>query len=153
MTVTSSSITKKLLKLPLLSLDVGGRRIGVAVSDSLGLTCHGVQCLYRQHADWQKQALDIAHKYSCKGIVVGLALNMDGSEGTQAADCKAAAAQFQKFTDLPVKLWDERLSSWSARERLREQGLREEKVNRLVDQTAAAIILEDFLAANPVHNA
>ncbi len=150
MTVTSCSTTNKPLpKLPLLSLDIGSRHIGVAVSDSLGLSCHGMARLCRQHKEWQQDVLKIARKYDCKGIVVGLAKNMDGSEGPQAADCRTVAAQLQKITDLPLFLWDERLSSWSARERLRERGLKEEKIARLIDQTAAAIILEDFIAANP----
>jgi len=74
---------------------------------------------------------------------------MDGSEGVQAADCRAAASQLQEITDLPVEFSDERLSSWAARERLREQGLRQEKIAGLIDQTAAAIILEGYLAEHP----
>jgi len=137
------------IKLPLVSLDIGSRRIGIAVSDSLGLVCHGVKLIHRRRTDWRRQVLGIAHEYGCRGIVVGLARNMNGSEGAQAADCRTAASQLQEITDLPVEFSDERLSSWAARERLREQGLRQEKIARLVDQTAAAIILEGYLAEHP----
>jgi len=135
--------------LPLLSLDIGTRRIGVAVSDSLGLACHGIKLIYRRDANWRQQILNIAAEYGCKGIVVGLARNMDGSEGVQAADCRAAASQLQEITDLTLVFSDERLSTWSAKERLRSQGLREQKIASLVDQTAAAIILEGYLAGHP----
>jgi len=137
------------IKLPLVSLDIGSRRIGIAVSDSLGLVCHGVKLIHRRQTGWRRQVLDIAHEYGCKGIIIGLARNMDGSEGVQAADCRAAASQLQEITDLPVEFSDERLSSWAAKERLREQGLRQEKIAGLIDQTAAAIILEGYLAEHP----
>jgi len=91
----------------------------------------------------------LAKEYGIRGIVVGLARNMDGSEGPQAADCRAAAAQLQQQVSLPICFWDERLSSWTAKERLFGQGLSEKKVREKLDQTAAAVILEDFIAAHP----
>lgn len=133
----------------MLALDIGARRIGVAVCDRMGLSSHGIARLNRRNKNWYRQVLDLAHRYSCGGIVVGLAVNMDGSEGLQAADCRRAAQTLRGHSKLPVLLWDERLSTWSARERLRAHGLSEKKVAALVDQTAAAIILEDFLAAHP----
>ncbi len=89
------------------------------------------------------------HEYGAKGVVVGLPLNMDGSEGVQAEDARAAASQLVEVINLPVCFQDERLSSWSAKERLYAQGLSEKRVRERVDQTAAAIILGDFLSANP----
>jgi len=135
------------LPLPLLSLDIGGKRIGVAVCDRLGIGCHGIACLHRLDRGWPQQALKIAAEYGCKGIVIGLPKNMDGSEGAQAADCRAAAAELGKATRLPIAFCDERLSSWTAKERLFAQGLNEKKVRERLDQTAAAVILEDFLSA------
>ncbi len=137
------------LELPLLSIDIGECRIGIAVCDSLGLSCRGVACLQRPHAGWVKQLQAIASEYGCLGIIAGLPRNMDGTEGRQAADCRNVADQIRRSSGLPVILWDERLSTWAARDRLRAQGLSEKKIAGCVDQTAAAIILESFLAAHP----
>lgn len=135
--------------LPLLALDIGGKRIGVAVSDRLGIACHGIKCLFRNDQGWPKQALKIAAEYGCRGLVVGLPRNMDGTEGVQAADCRAAAAQLAEETTLPIAFHDERLTTWTAKERLYAQGLNEKKVREKLDQTAAAVILEDFISAHP----
>jgi len=137
------------LTLPLLALDVGKKRIGVAVSDRLGYSCRGIACLHRNDSGWPKQALKLIKEYGCKGIVVGLAKNMDGSEGAQAKDCRKGAAQLQQVISLPILFQDERLSTWTAKERLFAQGLNEKKVIAKLDQTAAAVILEDFIAAHP----
>lgn len=137
------------LSLPLLALDVGKKRIGVAVSDQLGLSCRGITCLHRNDSGWPKQALKLIKEYGCKGIVIGLARNMDGTEGEQAEDCRGGAGQLQQVTDLPILFQDERLSTWTARERLFAQGLNEKRVRVKLDQTAAAVILEDFIAAHP----
>ena len=87
-------------------------------------------------------------EYGIKALVVGLPKNMDGTEGSQAEDCRKAAAQLSKTTDLPILFQDERLSTWTAKERLFAQGLNEKKVRAKLDQTAAAVFLEDFIAAN-----
>lgn len=153
MTATSCSTTDSGLPpqfaLPLLALDVGGKRIGVAVCDKLAISTRGIACLFRKDQGWSRQALKLAEQYGCRGFVVGLPLNMDGSEGVQAADCREAAAELARLSDLPVVMQDERLSSWTAKERLYAQGLNEKKVRERLDQTAAAVILEDFLAIHP----
>jgi len=147
-TAANSDLTPD-FSLPLLALDVGMKRIGVAVSDRLGISCRGIACLHRNDKGWPKQALKLLNEYGCKGIVVGLARNMDGSEGVQAADCRKGAEELRQVTDLPILFQDERLSSWTAKERLFAQGLNEKKVKEKLDQTAAAVILEDFIAAHP----
>jgi len=147
MTIKSSSTSKPTL--PLIALDIGGKRIGVAVSDRLGISCHGVTCLFRNDQGWPKQTLKIIREYGSKGIVLGLPKNMDGSEGSQAEDCRKAARQLSQTTDLPIFFQDERLSTWTAKERLFAQGLNEKKVREKLDQTAAAVFLEDFIAAHP----
>jgi len=145
----TSDSTRSNLQLPLISLDVGSKRIGVAVSDRLGLGARGIACLQRRDTGWPKQLLKLVAEYGCRGFVIGLPKNMDGSEGPQAEDCRSAAAELATACELPQVMWDERLTTWTAKERLREQGLNEKKVAEKVDQTAAAIILEDFLAAHP----
>jgi putative Holliday junction resolvase len=135
--------------LPLLALDVGGKRIGVAVSDRLGFSCRGVTCLFRNDQGWPKQVLKLMQEYGSKAVVVGLPKNMDGTEGAQAEDCRKAAKQLASVIGLPIVFQDERLSTWTAKERLFAQGLNEKKVRAKLDQTAAAVFLEDFISANP----
>ncbi len=147
MTITSYETSD--ISLPLLALDIGGKRIGVAVSDRLGISCRGVTCLFRNDQGWPKQTLKIVREYGSKGIVVGLPKNMDGSEGSQAEDCRKAAKQLSEFTQLPIFFQDERLSTWTAKERLFAQGLNEKRMRAKLDQTAAAVFLEDFISAHP----
>ena len=136
-------------RLPLIALDVGSKRIGVAVCDRFGLACRGIACLHRKDQGWPLQLAKLIREYGSSGIVVGLPKNMDGSEGVQAADVRAAVTELAETTDLDIVLQDERLSTWTARERLFDQGLSEKKVRERLDQTAAAVILEDFLATYP----
>ena len=150
MTAASCSTTdSSTLTLPLLALDIGGKRIGVAVCDRFGLAARGVACLRRRDIQWPQRVLEIAARFGCRGIVIGLPVHMHGDEGEQAADCRRAAERLRKVTSLPVFFQDERLSSWSAKKRLFALGLKEKKVRERVDQTAAAIILEEFLSAHP----
>ncbi|RMH51956.1 MAG: Holliday junction resolvase RuvX [Zetaproteobacteria bacterium] len=136
------------VQLPLLALDVGMRRIGVAVCDALGIGCRGIACLDRGAPDWPEQVCRRATEYRCRGIVIGLPRNMDGSSGAQAEDCRRAAGELAAVCPLPIHFQDERLSSWEAKARLFAQGYSEKRVRKLLDQTAAAVILESFLARN-----
>jgi len=132
------------IELPLLALDIGMRRIGVAVCDALGISCRGVTCLQRNDKQWPQQVVTRATESRSCGIVIGIPHHMDGSRGRQADDCQQAADQLAKQCSLPIYFQDERLSSWEAKERLFAQGLNEKKVKQKIDQTAAAIILEAF---------
>jgi len=133
----------------LLALDIGTKRIGVAVCDRLGISTRGIACLHRRDQGWTTQIQKIIDEYGIRAIVAGLPKNMDGSEGMQAEDARAAVTELQQRIDLPVVFQDERLTTWTARERLYAQGLSPKKVQERIDQTAAAIILEDFLYAHP----
>ncbi len=137
------------LQLPLIALDIGMKRIGVAVCDRMAFSCRGLTCLHRRDQGWPKQLLKLIREYGSRGIVAGLPKNMDGSEGIQAADARAAIRELEAVCSLPVAFQDERLSTWTAKERLFAQGLNEKKVKAKLDQTAAAVILEDFLSAHP----
>lgn len=141
--------TAETLQLPLLALDIGMKRIGVAVCDRLAISCRGVTYLHRNDKGWPQQLLKLIREYGSKSIVAGLPKNMDGTEGVQAKDARAAVRQLKLVTPLPVVFQDERLSTWTAKERLYAQGLNEKKVKEKIDQTAAAVILEDFLLAHP----
>ncbi len=145
--MNSESCSTSEISLPLLALDIGGKRIGIAVSDRLGLSCRGITCLFRNDKNWTQQVNKLIAEYGIKGLVVGLPKNMDGTEGVQAQDCRDAANILSKSSDLPIFFQDERLSTWTAKERLFAQGLNEKKVKAKLDQTAAAVFLEDFIAA------
>jgi len=137
------------LQLPLIALDIGMKRIGVAVCDRMAYSFRGVTCLHRRDQGWPNQLQKLIREYGSKGIVAGLPKNMDGSEGVQAADARAAVRELKKTCTLPIVFQDERLSTWTAKERLFAQGLNEKKVKAKLDQTAAAVILEDFVSTYP----
>jgi putative Holliday junction resolvase len=131
----------------LAALDVGDARIGLAVCDELGLTVRGVATVRRVggRRDLEEIAARLA-PYDPARVVVGLPLNMDGSEGRQAARVRAFAERLGAYLGLPVELWDERLTTVEAERTLRAAGLSRARRRVLVDQEAAAIILQSYLA-------
>jgi putative holliday junction resolvase len=130
----------------LLGLDVGSRRIGIAVSDPLGITAQGLETLQRRNKRFDLQALEeIIRKYEIHEIVVGLPLRMSGAEGTQSEKMQAFADDLRKRFGLPVHMWDERLTSAEANRLLRETELSIEKRAKAVDRMAAILILQSFM--------
>jgi putative holliday junction resolvase len=131
------------------ALDVGDARIGVAVSDELGMTARGIGVVKRVGGVRDLDAIArMLAPFAPARIVVGLPLNMNGSEGPQAAKVRAFAAKVEGHLALPVALWDERLTSVEAEEALRAAKIRPGRRRQLIDQEAAAIILESFLRAS-----
>jgi putative Holliday junction resolvase len=130
----------------ILAVDWGWARLGVAVSDDLGLTAHGLSTVTRRS---DAQALDeIAGHVSllhADEIVVGLPKNMDGSEGPSAEAARAFARAVAERFHLPVHLWDERLTTLAADRALVTAGVRRRTRRGLVDQVAATLILQGFL--------
>ncbi|HRY30208.1 MAG TPA: Holliday junction resolvase RuvX, partial [Elusimicrobiota bacterium] len=106
-----------------LGLDWGRARIGVAVSDELGLMAHPVARVPFLSAEQVvEEIIRLCRERGASEIVVGLPLNMDGSEGESARSVRDWAAKIGSAAALPVVLWDERLTSWEADRRLREKG-------------------------------
>jgi putative Holliday junction resolvase len=130
-----------------LGLDVGNRRIGVAVSDELGLTAQPVMTLERKHGrnEDARSLARLARRLEVVGIVVGLPLHMDGTESLQAARTRVFAEALGERTGLPVFLWDERLTTEEAHQILYEAGHARQEHRRVVDQVAATLILQGFL--------
>lgn len=129
-----------------LGLDVGSRRIGVAVSDPLGITAQGLDTLERRNKRHDFQHLrDVIRKYEVNQIVVGLPLRMSGEEGIQADKMQSFAEELRKRFKLPVHLWDERLTSAEANRLLRETELSIEKRGKAVDRMAAVLILQGWM--------
>jgi putative Holliday junction resolvase len=132
------------------ALDVGDVRIGVAVSDELGLTVRGIATIRRVGGQRDLEAIArTLRPLAPERVVVGLPFNMDGTEGPQAARVRRFVAKLEPHLGVPVVLWDERLTSVAAEEALRAAGLRRDKRRALIDQEAAAVILESYLARTP----
>jgi putative Holliday junction resolvase len=125
---------------------VGSRRIGVAVTDPLGITAQGLDTLQRQNKRYDFEYLRrVIRDYEIKEIVVGLPLRMSGAEGTQSEKMRAFAEDLRKKFRLPVHLWDERLTSAEANRFLRETDLSIEKRGKAVDRMAAVLILQGWM--------
>jgi putative Holliday junction resolvase len=130
-----------------LGLDVGNRRIGVAVSDELGLTAQPVLTLERRHNQREdlRSLARLARRFAVAGIVVGNPLHLSGDVSPQAVKNQAFAAALGELTGLPIHLWDERLTSREAHRILYEAGHARQEHRRVVDQVAATLILQSFL--------
>lgn len=127
-------------------MDVGSRRIGIAVSDPLGITAQGLETLQRSNKKADFAALErIIREYGVREIVVGLPLRMSGAEGTQSDKMLGFAEDLRKRFRLPVNLWDERLTSAEANRLLRETDLSIEKRAKAVDRMAAVLILQGWM--------
>lgn len=140
-----------------LGLDVGSRRIGVAVSDELGLTAQPVLTLVRRHnpRDDLRSLARLARRFGVAGIVVGNPLHLSGESSPQAARTHAFAAELGTLTGLPIHLWDERLTTREAHQILYEAGHPRQEHRKVVDQVAATLILQDFINQRlpPLHRA
>jgi putative holliday junction resolvase len=147
--VESSSFRKDIHGKPngrVLGLDVGSRRIGIAVSDPLGITAQGLETLQRKNKRYDFEYLArVIQEYEVGEIVVGLPLRMSGAEGTQSEKMRAFAEDLRKRFGLPVRLWDERLTSAEANRFLRETELSIEKRGKAVDRMAAVLILQGWM--------
>ena len=125
---------------------MGSRRIGIAVSDPLGITAQGLETLQRQNKRQDLAALErVIRDYDVREIVVGLPLRMSGAEGTQSEKMQVFAEELRKRFRLPVHLWDERLTSAEANRLLRETDISIEKRGKAVDRMAAVLILQGWM--------
>ena len=130
----------------LLALDLGEKRTGAAITDELRLTVRPLPALHQ--TNWKellRSVAEIVRRFDAKGLVIGLPLNFDGSEGLAAQKARQRARDFELSLKLPVYLQDERLSSVAAEENLRSSGLAEKEIRDLVDSHSAAIILNHLL--------
>src|ERR1700677_2961226 len=132
-----------------LGLDVGSRRIGVAVSDELGLTAQPVLTLERRNnaREDPRSLARLCRRLAVAGIVVGNPLHLSGETSPRAAKTQAFAAELGKLTGLPIHFCDERLTTREAHEILYKAGHARQKHRKVVDQVAATLILQSFLEA------
>jgi len=135
----------------ILGLDVGERTIGVAVSDALGMTAQGLEVIRRR--TWEedvKRLREISEQYDVSTIVVGFPKNMNGTIGPQAQAAAAFAERLAAELGLPVKLWDERLTTMEAERLLLAADVSRSKRRKVIDKMAAVLILQSYLQAHPL---
>ena len=130
----------------LLGLDLGSKTIGVAASDPDRRLATAVETVARTNftAD-ARRLLALAVERSAVGFVLGLPVNMNGREGPRAQSTRAFARNFAKLTDLPIALWDERLSTAAVERELIAADVSRRKRAAVIDQHAAAFILQGAL--------
>jgi putative Holliday junction resolvase len=129
-----------------LGLDIGEKRIGIAISDELGYTAQGMQVLNRSSwADDLRVLKDLISAAQATEIVVGLPMNMDGSLGEAAENVLSLAKKMEESLSIPVILWDERWTTAEATRLLVDADISRSKRRKVVDKLAAVLILQGYL--------
>jgi putative holliday junction resolvase len=133
-----------------MGLDVGSKTVGVAVSDELGFSAHPITTVRRTNirADLHELAKLITEQDVVR-LIVGLPLNMNGSEGPRAGESRKLGDALADQTKLPVVYWDERLTSVAAEKALIEADVSRKKRKEVIDQVAACLILQGWLDSQP----
>jgi putative Holliday junction resolvase len=131
-----------------LGVDLGERRVGVAVSDPLGITAQGRETMPRLGGLRDLEAIAaLAREEDAQRIVIGLPLRLDGTAGVAAEEARKFAADLERVIDVPVDLWDERLTTAEVERAMTEAGVRRRKRRVQVDRLAAVLILQSWLDA------
>jgi putative Holliday junction resolvase len=130
----------------LFGLDVGTKTLGLALSDVTRTIASGLTTLARTKftAD-ARTLLDLAREHAIGGFVIGLPVNLDGSDGPRAQATRAFARNLAKLTPLPILLWDERLSTAAAERALLEADMSRRRRAQVIDKVAATLILQSAL--------
>lgn len=131
----------------LIALDLGSKRVGVAMSDQLRLTVQPLDFIERR--SWKellRRVAAIIEAYDARGLVIGLPLNMNGSEGPAAADARRLAENFRRSLNVSVFLQDERLTTAAARGEMLSTGMKVTEIENRIDSESAAVILRDFIS-------
>ncbi|MCG0276401.1 MAG: Holliday junction resolvase RuvX [Thermosediminibacteraceae bacterium] len=130
----------------ILGLDVGRKRIGIAVSDELEITAQGIGILKRESIKKDIENIsEIIKKYSVKKVVIGLPLNMNGTLGPEGEEIKKFGEKLRNYLNVDVEYWDERLSTVAAEKVLIDADISRKKRKKVIDKLAAVVILQNFL--------
>lgn len=133
-----------------LALDVGHKRIGVALSDPLNITAQGLTTLSRRTIEEDFEAIrHLVEQHEVEAIVVGLPIRLDGSTGPEAAAVQVFIEELASVVDCPVHPWDERFTTAQAERVLLEGRVRRAKRKTLRDKVAATLLLQNYLDAHP----
>lgn len=135
----------------ILAIDHGDRRIGLAISDPLGIAAHGLPTLETDGQGGAIEAIgELVDEKDVERVVVGLPINMDGSEGPRSRKARGFAKKLRSCVDVPVELVDERLSSAEAHRALSHEGVSMRERGERVDRMAAQVILRRYMRARKV---
>jgi putative Holliday junction resolvase len=131
-----------------MGLDMGSKTIGVAVSDELCLIAHGKETIHRQSMNKDLETIaELTRRFDVTRIVVGLPVNMTGTVGVEAKKVLQFVEDMRRALSVSVITWDERLSTVQAERVLLEAGLSRKKRKKVIDKTAATVILQTYLDA------
>ncbi|UJF31944.1 Holliday junction resolvase RuvX [Paenibacillus hexagrammi] len=132
-----------------MGLDYGDKTIGVALSDELGWTAQGLEVINRRKPEQDMERLSaIVSQYNVTEVVVGLPKNMNNTIGPRGEIAIAFSEELQHRLNLPVHLWDERLTTVAATRTLLEADVSRKKRKQVIDKMAAALILQGYMDAN-----
>lgn len=130
----------------IMGLDMGTKRIGVAVSDKLGLIAQALTTIKRDNIPEDlKLVCELVRDYEVQEVVIGYPRHLDGRPGEEAAAYVAFGEMLHKETGIPVIYWDERLSTVAAERALLEGDMRRRQRRQVIDRVAASLILENYL--------
>lgn len=137
-----------------MGLDVGSKTVGVAIADELGFTAQPITTVRRTNKKADLEALqELIEEYAVTHLVVGLPLNMNGSEGPRAGESRKLGDALAEQAHVPAIYWDERLTSVAAEKSLIEADVSRKKRKDVIDQVAACLILQGWLDSQPRQNA
>ena len=133
-----------------LCIDYGKKRVGIAISDPMGITAQAVGVFEpKKGEDIARRIIEIAEEKGAEKIVVGMPYNMDGTEGPRAAITRKFMKQLEANTNIPIVGFDERLSTMQAERAMLAADLSRSKRKKKIDQIAAQNILRTYLQAHP----
>lgn len=129
----------------ILGIDVGEARIGLALSDELGMLAHPLETVKTKEGNPIKHVAAVVEREKTATVVIGLPRNMNGTYGPAADKAREFAAKLQQLTPCTVKFWDERLTTVAAQKQLHEAGRNVKNSRAVIDQAAAVLILQGYL--------
>lgn len=131
----------------ILAVDVGSVRVGLALSDPLGITAQPLEVIERRRTEPFARIAELVREYEVERIIVGRPLRLDGSAGPAVQAVEQFAAELAKRVEVPIEMWDERLSTAQAERVMIAGGARRDRRRQAIDKIAAALILQSYLDA------
>ena len=130
----------------IMAIDVGEKRLGIAVSDPIGITAQPLTCLERTDVEEDiKRIGELVEEIGVSKIVLGYPLTLEGSEGSQALQVRELGNEISEILGVPVEYYDERFTTVESERGLKQAGLRRRKRRAVVDKVAASLILQAYL--------